>query len=374
LSLSRIKGQDHAVGLLERAFGSGRLSHAYLFQGPDGVGKETTALELATALNCQSEGLGSGGECSACAMASRLSHPDIHLVFPVPTTIKPDEYASVLEAQVRNGFRDPDFGRKLPIISVDAVNDGIVAKANQRPYIGPWKVFIVADADATTPEAANALLKTLEEPPSDTIIVLTTSRPSTLPATIVSRCQRVPFVRLRPETVEEILTGDPRLGFDERRAAAAAALSRGSVGRAVRVDGKTVESELDRVASIMAGKRTKDVGALLDEAQALAYRLGREEQQHVLDLMLLWYRDVLLVSSIGDGEVSGLVYARHVGEVMRQADVMELDLIEPLIAKIDGARRAIERYSNPAIVFTSVLLDMAIARRKASDRARVGAG
>ena len=374
MSLSRIKGQDHAVGLLERAFGSGRLSHAYLFQGPDGVGKETTALELATALNCQSEGLGSCGECSACAMASRLSHPDIHLVFPVPTTIKPDEYASVLEAQVRNGFRDPDFGRKLPIISVDAVNDGIVAKANQRPYIGPWKVFIVADADATTPEAANALLKTLEEPPSDTIIVLTTSRPSTLPATIVSRCQRVPFVRLRPETVEDILMGDPRLGFDERRAAAAAALSRGSVGRAVRVDGKTVESELDRVASIMAGKRTRDVGALLDEAQALAYRLGREEQQHVLDLMLLWYRDVLLVSSIGDGEVSGLVYARHVGEVMRQADVMELDLIEPLIAKIDGARRAIERYSNPAIVFTSVLLDMAIARRKASDRARVGAG
>ncbi len=374
MALSRIVGQDHAVQLLEGAHASGRMPHAYLFQGPDGVGKETTALELACALNCEKGGLDACGECRACAMARGMSHPDIHLVFPTPTTIKPDEYAAVIESQVKGGFRDADFGRKVPIISVDTVHTEVVAKANQRPYVGPWKVFVIADADAMTTEAANALLKTLEEPPDETVIVLTTSRPSALPTTIVSRCQRVPFVRLSDADVARILAGDPRLGFSAKQADAAASVARGSAGRAVRTDSKTVEAELERVASIMLGKRTRDVAGLLEEANNLAFRLGREEQQHVLDLMLLWYRDVLLVSSLGAGAGScDLLYSRHSDAVASQARTMSVDLIESLITKIDGARRAIERYSNPTIVFTSVLLDMAIARRKAADRSAVRA-
>ncbi len=372
MALSRIIGQDHAVRLLEGAHASRRLSHAYLFQGPDGVGKETAALELASALNCENGGFDPCGTCRACTMARGLSHPDIHLVFPAPTTIKPDEYAAVIESQVRHGYRDADFGRKVPIISVDTIHSEVVAKANQRPYVGPWKVFVIADADAMTTEAANALLKTLEEPPDETVIVLTTSRPSALPTTIVSRCQRVPFVRLSTDDVARILAGDPRLGFSAKQAAAAAAVSRGSAGPAVRTDRKTVEAELERVASITTGRRTRDVTGLLEEANTLAFRLGREEQQHVLDLMLLWYRDVLLVSSFGrDAGSHGLVYSRHLDALESQARTMSVDLIESLITKIDGARRAIERYSNPTIVFTSVLLDMAVARRKAADRSPV---
>lgn len=374
MAFDRIVGQDHAVSLLTGAFESGRLSHAYLFQGPDGVGKETTALELAAALNCEREGLVACGECRACRMARGLSHPDIHLVFPMPSTIKPEEYSALLEGRVRNGFRDTDFGRKVPIISVDTIHTEVVAKANQRPYVGPWKVFVIADADAMTQEAANALLKTLEEPPGETVIILTTSRPSALPLTIVSRCQRVPFVRLTKEAIEAILVGDPRFGFDRARASAVAALARGSVGRAVRTDRKSAEAELDRVASIMTGSRTRNVDGLLDEADALSFRLGREEQQHVLDLMLLWYRDVLLLSSLGgDAGSCDLVYSRHAKALSEQARSMDLELVEPLIRKIDGARRAIERYSNPTIVFTSVLLDMAIARRNAADHRAGGA-
>lgn len=350
------------------------MPHAYLFQGPDGVGKETTALELARALNCENGGLDACGECRACAMARGMSHPDIHLVFPTPTTIKPDECAAVIESQVKGGFRDADFGRKVPIISVDTIHTEVVAKANQRPYVGPWKVFVIADADTMTTEAANALLKTLEEPPDETVIVLTTSRPSALPTTIVSRCQRVPFIRLSDADVARILAGDPRLGLSAKQADSAASVARGSAGRAVRTDRKTVEAELERVASIMLGKRTRDVAGLLEEADNLAFRLGREEQQHVLDLMLLWYRDVLLVSSLGAGAGScDLLYSRHSDAVASQARTMSVDLIESLITKIDGARRAIERYSNPTIVFTSVLLDMAIARRKAADRSAVRA-
>ena len=364
MSLERIKGQDRAIGLLRAAFESERLSHAYLFLGPEGVGKETTALSFASALNCEEEGLSGCGKCSACRMAEGLSHPDIHLIFPTPRTLKPAEKSELITSYVRDGYREQDFGRKSAIVSVETILADVVAKSNQRPYIGPWKVFVIADSDMMTTEAANTLLKTLEEPPDKTVIVLTTSRPNALPATVVSRCQRVPFASLSKDVVREILLSDKRLGFDVKSAGAAASLAQGSAGRALRTEKEGPTVDLKRVADLMVGKRTKDVASLVNEATALAFRLGRSEQQRLLDLMLLWYRDVLKLSEMGK-EVAGphLLYSQHVMELTRQADAMDVESVGRLVDKIDDARRAIERYSNPTIVFTSVLLDMAIARK-----------
>jgi DNA polymerase-3 subunit delta' len=378
VGLSRIIGQDRAVGLLQAAFASGRPSHAYLFHGPEGVGKETTALELAASLNCERGGLEGCGECKACRMAARLSHPDVHLIFPAPREAKPEDLGEVLRRYVEEGHRhigawdDVSGGvekltRKLAIISVETVLSEVVAKANQRPYVGPWKVFVVADADMMTVEAANTLLKTLEEPPEMTVMILTTSRLSALPVTVVSRCQKIPFTRLSRDSVEKILLADPRLGMSEADARAAAALARGSAGRAVRLESRGFEAELDNVAALMTGKRAGDIGSLLDEAEKLAFRLGRGDQQRILDLMLLWLRDVLLLANAEPGEArSEVLYSRHMNALEAQARAMDVDLTEPLIRKIDDARRAIERYSNPTIVFTSVLLDIAIARKRAT--------
>lgn len=367
MGLSRIIGQDQAVEQLTAAFESGRLPHGYLFHGPEGVGKETTALELAASLNCEEGGLSGCGTCKACGMAARFSHPDIHLVFPAPRDVKPSDLGEVIEKYVRQGYREEDFGRKLAIISVETVLSELVAKANRRPYLGPWKVFIVADADMMTVEAANTLLKTLEEPPDMTVIVLTTSRLSALPVTVVSRCQKIQFRRLSRDSVEKVLATDPRLGFSGEEARAAAALSGGSVGRAVRTERQSYEAELDKVAAIMTGRRAGDVGSLLDEAEALAFRLGRNDQQRVLDLMLLWFRDVLLLASVGKGGwAPEILYSRHRDAVENQARAMDISVAGSLIEKIDDARRAIERYSNPTIVFASVLLDIAVARKGAT--------
>ncbi|MBN2564444.1 MAG: DNA polymerase III subunit delta' [Candidatus Eisenbacteria bacterium] len=368
MALSRIKGQDRAVGYLMSAFESGRLSHAYLFQGPDGVGKETTALAFAQALNCEAGGLDGCGQCRACKMAAGLSHPDIHLIFPVPTTIKPAEMAELLADYTRDGFRDVDFGRKSAIISVDTILSEMVAKANQKPYLGPWKVFVVADADAMTTEAANTLLKTLEEPPDQTIIILTTSRPNALPVTVVSRCQSVPFAALSRAVVREVLLSDGRLSFDEASASTAALLAQGSAGNAVRMEKRGPTVDIDRVAELMIGKRTRDVPSLINEANGLAFRLGRAEQERILELMLLWFRDVLSVSQLGRAAEKSLLYSRHQKELSAQADTMDVETVGRMVDRIDDARRAIERYSNPTIVFTSVLLDIAMARKQATSR------
>jgi DNA polymerase-3 subunit delta' len=366
MALSRIKGQDRAISYLQSAFESGRLSHAYLFHGPDGVGKETAALTFAQALNCEAGALEGCGSCSSCRMAEGLSHPDIHLIFPVPSNIKPAEVADLLAGHVRDGYREADFGRRSAIISVETILSELVAKANQKPYIGPWKVFIVADADAMTTEAANTLLKTLEEPPDQTIIILTSSRPSALPVTVASRCQSVPFSALPAGVVRDVLLADKRLGFDEASASQAASLSQGSAGRAVRMQKRGPTADIDRVADLMIGKRTRDVRSLINEASGLAFRLGRAEQERILELMLLWFRDVLSVSQLGRSAADSVLYSNHFKDLSAQADAMDIDTLGRMVERIDDARRAIERYSNPTIVFTSVLLDIAVARRQST--------
>jgi DNA polymerase-3 subunit delta' len=267
---------------------------------------------------------------------------------------------------VRDGYRETEFGRKSAIISVETILTDMVAKANQKPYIGPWKVFILADADAMTTEAANTLLKTLEEPPDQTVIILTTSRPNALPITVVSRCQSVPFSALSQSAVHEILTGDNRLSFNAKSAEEAASLSQGSAGRAVRMGKGGPAVDIDRVAGLMTGKRTRDVSSLINEATGLAFRLGRAEQERVLELMLLWFRDVLSVSQLGVAAEDELLYKRHLKDLSEQAKAMEVEVVGRMVDRIDDARRAIERYSNPAIVFTSVLLDIAIARKQST--------
>jgi len=365
MALSRIRGQDAALAHLRSAFESRRLAHAYLFHGPEGVGKETAALEFAAALNCETGGLEGCGTCASCRMAAKLGHPDIHLVFPMPRDAKAEERAEVVAEHARAGYREGDFGRKSAIISVEVILDAVVAKANQRPYTGPWKAFIVADADAMTPEAANTLLKTLEEPPDATVLILTTARPNTLPVTVLSRCQRIQFRRLSHETVEEILLSDKRLGFNKARAKAAALVSLGSAGRAVRSEAEGLVSELGRVADLMAGRRASGVDSLINEASQIAFRLGRQEQERLLDLMLLWYRDVLLIRELGDGApAEEILFGRQRRQLEAQARAMDAQAIGDLVMKIDDARRAIERYSNPSIIFTSVLVDMAIARKR----------
>jgi hypothetical protein len=117
------------------------------------------------------------------------------------------------------------------------------------------------------------------------------------------------------------------------------------------------------------GKRTKDVPSLVDEATTLAFRLGRSEQQRLLELMLLWYRDVIRLSEMGrDAAKRGLLYAARLEDLTRQADAMDVETVGRLVDKLDDARRAIERYSNPTIVFTSVLLDLAIARKQSATK------
>ncbi|HBO70503.1 MAG TPA: DNA polymerase III subunit delta' [Deltaproteobacteria bacterium] len=205
-ALSSVRGQDRAVGLLLRYLETGRVPHGLLFSGEEGIGKETAALGFAAALFCRSRsGTDACGACPDCRLLRSGSHPNFLRVSPENLSISIDDIRLLQEELSLKSFSD-------------------------RP-----RVVLILPADRMTVQAANALLKTLEEPPPATHLLLVAHRISRLPATIVSRCQKVSFVPLPAETVERILAGLPGKGArrPQEEIRWAAACSGGSPGRAL---------------------------------------------------------------------------------------------------------------------------------------------
>lgn len=217
MGFDTILGQERPKAILERAIASGRLA-SYLFTGPRGVGKRTTALVFAQALNCQKNpgvGCGSmqGGEaCSACRRIASLSHPDVTLVFPLPPEKKKPSHKeeAAREQEITALLEEYRLGATAPVpeanylISIDRVRQ-LRAEMGFKPTTGRHRVVIVLEADRMKPEGANAYLKTLEEPQADTVFILTTARSHSLPITIRSRCQTIVFSRLPEQVIRDEL-------------------------------------------------------------------------------------------------------------------------------------------------------------------------
>jgi DNA polymerase-3 subunit delta' len=254
-----VQAQQPAVETLRRSLAAGRVHHAYLFDGPDGVGKELAAWGLAQALVCEKRLAGEPDACGICSSCVRaVPRP------PEPTPRHPD--VVVLE----RGLYDPAaIGRRSPElqdISIDQVRTLVLAHAAFPPREGRAKVFIVRRAEELNASAANALLKTLEEPGARTHFVLVSSSPDALLPTIRSRTQRVRFGSLPEEVLSDLLC---RRGIDRARATAVAALAAGSMTQAILLCDPEASQQRDEfVSSALAAFETGYLGPVLDLADA----------------------------------------------------------------------------------------------------------
>ncbi len=286
--LSTLLAQDTARTTLERALARGKVHHAYLFDGPEGVGKERAALGLAQALVCERRGEGGAAACGACSACQRVVvrkgearpvHPDV----------------VILE---RGLYAPEQIGRRSPEtqdLSIDQVRTLVLARAAFPPHEGRARVFIVRRAEELSQGAANALLKTLEEPPARTHFVLLSSRAGSLLPTIQSRTLRVRFGPLPEAVVLRLLVES---GVPEAAATPVSRLARGSMAEAATladpeataareafVD-KTIESLGTRgLAKALEvaddAKKTKD--DLEVHLAAVAERLGELARREALD-------------------------------------------------------------------------------------------
>ncbi len=262
MSFARIRGQGRALELIRRALQAGRLPHALLFSGPDGVGKRQTARELAKALNCAAPA--AGGEacdaCPSCRLVDRGAHPDVLAVGPE--------------------------GRSLKIAQVREVERHVALT----PYAGRRKVAILDAAEAMTEEAANAFLKTLEEPPGEAALVLVSAAPTGLRPTIRSRCQEVRFGPLPEDVVVALLA---EAGIAPAETPRAAALGAGSLTLARAWAERFPRERQDEVL-----RETRAALASPGRALALARKLNEEYKGRrdlvpwLLLLLGAWARDL----------------------------------------------------------------------------------
>ena len=273
-------GHDKAVGILQRSLDVGRISHAYLLAGPRQVGKGALALELAQALNCTAVEKPCG-DCRQCSRIARGLHADVKIVGV--------ESAGAGE------------GRGRLSISIDQVRDA-QREASLKPYEGSYRVFIFDGAEQLSEEAANSLLKTLEEPPAQVVLVLLASDAGALLPTMVSRCQTLELRPVAASVIGQIL--QERYGADASSAGEVARLSEGRPGWAIEaVASEEVLQTLDNGLTTIEGLVRSGVEERFAYAADLAssMRRDREGGRQGLALWLAWWRDVLLVKEGAPG-------------------------------------------------------------------------
>jgi DNA polymerase III subunit delta' len=289
-------GQEDAARRLSQLVTSGRLHHALLFEGPEGVGKFTAATALATSLLCRRPPRPGEpcGECASCVKIEGGNHADLHLIRTTEPRIK--------IAEVR------DAERALSL----------------RPVEGQRKLLLIEDIHKMTIEAQNALLKTLEEPRGTTYIILTTSRTRNVLPTVVSRCQRVMFRALSVEQIAQLVS------VQGPAAKMIAALAQGSVGRAQSIEIDAVLEVRDRMADLDRRLDRPTPQAAIDAIEA-AQELGQDrgEMAKSLDALLLWLHDQMLLASGADtselanadleDDLESLVSARGLTKVLHRA-------------------------------------------------------
>ena len=317
----QVVGHKWAVDLLKRTLARERVAHAYLLTGPPQIGKRSLALNFAQALNCLDEEKPCG-QCLACSKIAHGNHPDVQIIEGEGGTLKIDQMRTL---------------RHEAILS---------------PLEGRWKVYIIRQMEQATAEAANCLLKTLEEPPSNVILMLTASEAEALLPTIVSRCQVLNLRPLATETVQRSL--QERWGVDVERAQLLARLSGGRLGWAVTASQNDAilarrEKHLDEMMELLGQGRVER----LEYAQQLSR--NPEAVPELLHLWISWWRDLLLAAS---GSSVGITNVDREDTLRIQAQRYSLGQVRDFVEALRAAAWRLERNANTRLTLEVLMLSL----------------
>jgi DNA polymerase-3 subunit delta' len=358
--LRELLGQPAAAGLLQGVVKSGRPAHAYLFQGPAGVGKGTAALAFARALLCERPHGDACGECPACHKTASLSHPDLRFLFPIGGEEKDLEETIAETLEVWR--TDPFFVfayEKAASIRLSLTRE-LIRELTYEPFEASRRVVVVRDADRMREDQYSAMLKSLEEPGGATVWILTTARPSKLPATIRSRCQKVRFAALAEPLLRQFLM--ERVQLTEREARILAALSGGSLAKALVLRFSDPVELRDQALHLLEPALRGDHAGLWRAAQGfMAYgKTGRETIRRMFEVHQLWLRDLLRAQAGLPREA--LANRDHEPELRRQAARLEAREIRRRLMVLEEALQSIDFNVTADLTIFSALARVAGAR------------
>ncbi|MBI4384325.1 MAG: DNA polymerase III subunit delta' [Nitrospinae bacterium] len=328
MSFNRVLGQDLAKQIIQKALLNGSVAHAYLFYGPESIGKKLVAVELAKALNCPVSGPADGcDECPSCRKIEQGAHPDFFFLEPTKTSSSAREGAIHIE-DVR------ELQRRL----------------NFLPYEGKTKVAVVDSAELMNPQAGNSFLKTLEEPPANTVLILIASNPRQLLPTIVSRCQGIRFQPLGSGEIRRIL--QLQEGLEPEEIELRTAQSMGQVEKALNVDTARTD-QLRRDLVEMIGTVSY---ARVDAVFAWSRTRAKQSDSipEVLDQLTVLLRDLAFLKARDD---AALLHNKDLaGQLKPLAARKTLPAILKMAEAAERTRRALQGNANAQLALENMLL------------------
>jgi DNA polymerase III subunit delta' len=317
MEFSRVIGHDRQKQMLSTLVGRGKLPHALLFAGPDGVGKQALALSLVANLFCR-EGTACGS-CHPCRALAGGQHPDL-TILAGEQSIKIDELRTI---------------RK---------------DVYESPYEAPVRAILINNAEMMTREAANALLKTLEEPPPSNVFILVSAREQEIPLTIRSRCMRIGFGPLPRVLVQRYL--EETLNMGGGRAALLGGLSNGSIAAALFWEDEDNFRMRPRIAEVVTGiRRGFTQAALVAEAMT-----EKGKEMHYLFFLLSFLRDLWWLATTGDP--SGITNG-DLGEIMMKQGAGSPEWPEKAIRRVQETMRTLRYNVNRWVTMEDLMAHIA---------------
>jgi DNA polymerase-3 subunit delta' len=323
MSFSQIVGHQKQLEIVRRALNHGRLHHAYLFVGMEGVGKKTIALGLAKAIHCSAAAGDFCGECSDCARIQDGNHADVRIIEPLA-------------------------GKKE--ISIQQIRE-LEKELNFRSFSGKKKIAILDPATLMNLSAQNALLKTLEEPPRDSLLILIAANGGALLPTLRSRCLRISFGSLARDLISGFLVS--RKGLAVETAEFLAAMSLGSLGAVVSIDTQELLERRREWVRLISGLRGGDYRAATDAAEVLAD--SKDDSLMFLEWIESWFRD-LLVYSVTQNQ-QAVVNVDMLPQIQQQSATADCERLFSRIAEAKAAVGGIQRNLNRRMVIEDLLLN-----------------
>ncbi len=362
----RVVGQERVKNLLRTVIERQRIAHAYLFYGEEGAGMDAMAIEFARTLNCEKRGSDACGVCSSCKKFDSLQHPNLRLIFALPSgrnekngespikTLQ-DSEIHIIQKQLGLKAQNPYHRIRIPKANEIRINSirELRRDAALTPFAGGWKVYILLDADRMNAESSNALLKTLEEPTVRSVLILTTSKRERLLPTILSRCQPVKFDPLSAEDIRDALMD--RHSISKDRAELVATLANGNFSRALDLLGTDVSEKREIVIEFLRnalGRKLIDLFAQIDE---LTRGSDRNRIEQVLSLMLVWFRDAEILRS---GKSNGLVNVDQVELLQRFVERYPGCDLAKAISDVERAIALVGRNVYLPLVLASLAFDL----------------
>ena len=341
----RTIGNEFAVKQLQGAVRLDRVSHAYLFTGPEQVGKRNLAIDLARSLCCTA-GQDSGGQaqppcgsCTVCDRVGRFAHPDVRLInVNTPASSDSDEEAAA----------------RRTMIGIELISD-LQSDAVLEPYESAYRIFIIDGAHQMSLPAANALLKTLEEPPSAVRLLLTASSQDQLPATIVSRCHVINLSSVPIDTIRDALVS--RYGASESDAQSLAALSGGNPGWAIAAhqDPSLVDAARESASRIVT-TLTSELDQRFDYARQMSTQFRRDRPSVMIEVTR-WTQLVRDLAFLRHGLDAKVATVYDLDQLKQLANQISDADIAAMLKSIDAARDALNANALPQLAFEVMMME-----------------